>query len=66
TSRGIWIMFGGRRHVAVGRAVAFSAREIEQIGEYHGFPVYRERGDRRRTIYLPAARGMLAPYRPER
>ena len=61
----VYVQFRGERWVAAGPAVEFDRGRFDTIGEYHGFPVYRERG-RRGVIFVPHVRGstgLLTPYR---
>ena len=62
---GVYVEYGGMRYFADGPSVEFTASRFTRVGEYHGFPVYREKG-RERTLYLPATLGTqqtLVPYR---
>jgi hypothetical protein len=62
SNQGIWIEFQGARWHSAGKAVMHSPDRFRQVGEYHGFPVYREQG-REDRIYVPAVRdGALTPY----
>src|SRR5262249_5576263 len=64
SNRGAWIQFDGTRWYHDGPAVAFSADRFTPIGEYHGFPVYRDAHAGRDEIYIPSVPGgPLAPYR---
>ena len=60
----IYVSYAGYRWRASGMAVSLDETRYEKIGEYHGFAVYAERGERRndRVIYLPSRDGLLAPY----
>jgi len=59
----VWIEFQGERWKSAGEAVAYSPDQFAAIGEYHGFPVYREAKGRSDAIYVPAVRdGALTPY----
>ena len=40
---GVWLEFEGKRWYSDGAAVPFSSDRFEQIGDYSGFPVYRDR-----------------------
>ena len=55
-NRGIWIEFGGRIWLASGAGGPNWPGRFEQIGMYHGFPVYQESGHTDR-IYVPAVPG---------
>ena len=62
--KGIWIEYAGTRWTSDGLAVPLSEARFTRIGEYHGFPVYEQRGSSGRSrIFLPTSPGMLAPYR---
>lgn len=64
SSVGVWIEFESVRFYPAGGAVVFSPDRFVPIGEYHGFPVYRDRNGREGEIYIPAYRdGALTPYR---
>jgi hypothetical protein len=52
----------GQRWVSAGAAVPFESRDLVQIGEYAGVPVYTARGLKEDVIYLRAAGGRVAPY----
>lgn len=62
---GVYVEYGGTRYFADGPAVEFDPSRFTRVGEYHGFPVYRHKGQERR-LYLPptdGARETLVPYR---
>lgn len=60
---GIWVRFEGARWDNDGAAQPYSADRFIRIGDYHGFPVYRERGNRAARIWIAAVKGgMLTPY----
>jgi len=61
----VWVPFDRARWSIAGPAVPFSADRFVKIGEYHGFPVYREKNNRRATeIYIPTIPdGPVAPYK---
>ena len=64
SNRGAWIQFNGARWYHAGASVPFSADRFTPIGEYHGFPVYRDTGGKSDDIYIPSVPGgLLAPYR---
>jgi hypothetical protein len=59
----VWITFEEARWFNAGPAVAFEASRHQRVGEYHGFPVYRDSAVGVSTIFLPnAPDGPLAPY----
>jgi hypothetical protein len=61
---GVWLEFGGARWYSDGDAVPFSADRFEPIGDYRGFPVYREKRGRSDTIWVSALKdGPIAPYK---
>jgi hypothetical protein len=55
-NRGIWIEFGGRIWLASGAAGPYWPGRFDQIGSYHGFPVYQESGHTDQ-IYVPSVQG---------
>lgn len=62
---GVFIEYENRRYFADGPAVAFEETLFTRVGDYHGFPVYQQRGQEK-TLYLPPLPGtpsVLAPYR---
>jgi hypothetical protein len=65
TNTGISVVFEGARWVSAGSTVAFSPDRFVPVGDYHGFPVYREKqGGGTDTIYVTVvADGPLAPYK---
>jgi hypothetical protein len=63
SSTGISIEFNGRRWYSSGAAVPFSTSRFTPIGDYRGFPVYRETGSTGDTIWVSVVLdGPLAPY----
>jgi hypothetical protein len=58
---GIWVNFDGTRWYAGGKAIDYDAAILEEIGTYHGWTVYRRKGDPS-VIYIPSAPGRLAGY----
>jgi hypothetical protein len=63
---GIWIRFRGERWVHAGPAIALTAVEYVQVGEYAGLPIYAHRRNRD-VIYVPTRDGTrAAPYRLKR
>lgn len=63
SNAGIWIEFDGMRWYSAGDAVPYAPSGFRQVGEYHGFPVYRAIGGDGNTIYVPAILGGgLTPY----
>lgn len=63
----VWVPFNGTRWYSAGDAQPYSPDRFVQIGEYHGFPVYRGKTTGANVIYIPSvAGGALAPYRKTR
>jgi hypothetical protein len=64
SNAGIWIAYDGSRWFLRGDAQSFDPRRFIVVGEYRGFPVYRERSGSRDDIYVPSVSGgPLAHYR---
>jgi hypothetical protein len=62
-NNGIWLQFNGARWYSAGGAVPFSPDRFTPIGEYRGFPVYRDSTGDDNHIWVPIIRGgPLAPY----
>ena len=60
---GVWIEFDGSRWFASGTAVPYEPGRFTQIGDYRGFPVYRDTMGRASTIYVAVVTdGPIAPY----
>jgi len=55
-NRGIWIEFGGRIWLAAGAGGPSWSGRFDQIGTYHGFPVYQQPGQTDQ-IYIPSVPG---------
>jgi hypothetical protein len=63
---GIWLDFNGARWYSSGPAVSFSPDRFEPMGEYHGFPVYRDKVSGGDEVWVSAVKdGPLAPYRKQ-
>ena len=63
----VWVPFNGTRWYSAGSAEPFSAARFTQIGEYHGFPVYRAKNTGADVIYIPSVEGgAVAPYKRTR
>ena len=59
----VWVPFDGARWYSAGTAVAYSADRFVQVGDYGGFPVYRDKSGSRDLIYIPSiVNGSVAPY----
>lgn len=62
-TNGVWVEFRGGRWYNDGPATPYSANRFARIGEYRGFPVYRDRTSNRDEIWIPSViGGPLAPY----
>ena len=62
-NNGIWLQFNGARWYSAGGPVPFSAARFTPIGDYRGFPVYRDSTGDPDHIWVPIVRdGPLAPY----
>ena len=60
---GMWVDFGGARWFSAGKSVARDSAQFEAVGDYRGFPVYRERGGPESRIYVTIVKdGPLAPF----
>ena len=63
----VWVPFDGARWYSAGTAVSYSADRFVQVGEYRGFPVYRDRNGSRDEIFIPSVtEGPVAPYKKNR
>jgi len=62
TNEGVWIEFQGTRYYSAGASVIYDPARFRNVGDYRGFPVYREggAGDRIYVAVLPD--GPLAPF----
>ena len=64
SNAGIWIEFGGERWFSAGTATPYVEDRFVQIGDYHGFPVYRQKNGPSNEIWVPAIiDGLLSRYR---
>jgi hypothetical protein len=60
---GVWLLFDGVRWYSRGAATIFAADRFTKVGEYRGFPVYREKEGRRDEIWVAVVKdGPVAPY----
>lgn len=59
---GIWIEFNGDRWYADGPATSFSPDRFEPVGEYRGYPVYRDKTGGNEIWVSSVKDGPLAPY----
>jgi hypothetical protein len=65
-AKGVWMDFNGARWYSSGSAVSFSADRFQPMGEYRGFPVYRETTGSDEEIWVSVVKdGPLAPYRKQ-
>jgi hypothetical protein len=65
-ANGIWLEFNGGRWYSSGAAESFSPERFEPIGEYRGFPVYRDKTTNTTDIWVSVVKdGPLAPYRKQ-
>jgi hypothetical protein len=63
---GVWLDFNGARWYSDGPAVSFSPDRFVPMGEYQGFPVYREKGGSGDDIWVSVVKdGPLAPFRKQ-
>jgi hypothetical protein len=63
----VWVPFNGARWYSAGSVVPYSADRFVEIGQYHGFPVYREKKGRSDEIFVTSvADGPLAPYKKKK
>jgi hypothetical protein len=64
TNNGIWLEFDHARWYAVGPATAFSPERFEPLGEYRGFPVYRDKMRADGAIWVSVVKDgpAVAPY----
>jgi hypothetical protein len=64
SNAGIWIQYDGARWRSAGAAVSYEPDRFAPIGEYRGFPVYREKNGKADEIYVAAVQdGPLVPYK---
>jgi hypothetical protein len=62
-ANGVWVDFNGARWYADGAATSFAPDRFEPVGEYRGFPVYRDKGAATNEIWVQVVKdGPLAPY----
>jgi hypothetical protein len=61
---GVWLEFQGRRWYSDGEAVSYSPERFIPVGDYHGFPVYRDNTSKQgNVIWVSSVQdGPLAPY----
>jgi hypothetical protein len=60
---GVWLEFNGARWYADGPATTFSPDRFEPVGEYRGFPVYRDKRGNKDEIWVSVVKdGPVAPY----
>jgi hypothetical protein len=64
TGNGVWVDFNGERWYSSGSAVSFSPDRFQPVGEYRGFPVYRDTTGGDDEIWVSVVKdGPLAPYK---
>lgn len=62
-TNGVWIEFQGGRWYHDGPATSYSPDRFTRIGDYRGFPVYRDRTTNRDEVWIPSViGGPIAPY----
>jgi hypothetical protein len=62
-ANGVWLEFEGARWYADGPAATFSPDRFEPVGDYRGFPVYRDRMSNRKQVWISVVKdGPVAPY----
>ena len=62
-ANGVWLEFNGARWYSNGPASSFSLDRFEPVGEYHGFPVYRDKTSGTDDIWVSVVKdGPVAPY----
>ncbi len=60
---GVWLEYAGARWYSDGPAVAFDADRFVEIGNYRGFPVYRDKSRGADEIWVRVViDGAVAPY----
>jgi len=63
TGGGVWLEWNGQRWYSDGPATVFTAERFTQVGDYRGFPVYRDTRGRADEIWIAVVKdGPLAPY----
>jgi hypothetical protein len=64
SNAGIWIEYDGARWRNAGAAMSYEPDRFAPIGEYRGFPVYRDKVSTADRIYVAAVQdGPLVPYK---
>ena len=62
-ANGVWLEFNGARWYAGGATTSFSPDRFEAVGEYRGFPVYRDKASGKNEIWVSVVKdGPLALY----
>ena len=59
---GVWLDFNGARWYADGAATSFAPDRFEPVGQYRGFPVYRDKAAANEIWVQVVKDGPLAPY----
>jgi len=64
TNGGIWIEYKGERWYSAGAAITVSPDRFTPVGDYHGFPVFRDNSGDPDVIYVATvAGGLAAPFK---
>jgi hypothetical protein len=62
-ANGVWLAFNGARWYSRGPAAVFEPNRFTSVGEYRGFPVYREKNGSPDEIWVAVVKdGPVAPY----
>jgi hypothetical protein len=63
STNGVWLEFDGARWYSDGPATSFIPDRFEPVGEYRGFPVYRDKTGQKNDIWVSVVKdGPIAPY----
>jgi hypothetical protein len=63
TRNGVWIEYQGARYYSAGPSIGYDASRFQSVGDYRGFPVYREaRGASDRIYVAILPDGPIAPF----
>jgi len=60
---GVWIRYQEQTWISAGPPVPYEEAEFQRVGEYGAFPVFRRTRASGETIYVPAGKDLMAPYR---
>jgi hypothetical protein len=62
-ANGVWLEYNGVRYYLDGPATSFSPDRFVPVGDYRGFPVYRDKTAEKDAIWVSVVKdGPLAPY----